>query len=187
MDAFFAYTSKLANLSEESKEALATEANYLQLPKGHVLLRPGAVCHYLYFVEQGLTRTYYIKDGKDVTDWISTENSFAISIVSFISRQPDVRGIELLEDSILWGISGQAVEKLCAQYHEIEHLYRMLVSVGTIQMQQRFDELHFATAQQRYHTLMEQHPTLINRVPLGMLASYLGITQETLSRIRAKH
>lgn len=184
VEKFFAYTNQLARLHAEAKEALAAVALRMELPKGHTLLRPGAVCHYIYFIESGLTRTYYIKDGKDVTDWLSPENSFAVSIVSFISRKPDVRGIELLEDSVLWAISWQDMENLCTQFHEIEHLCRMLVNAGIIQMQQRFDDLHFATAPQRYHTLMETTPSLINRVPLGMIASYLGITQETLSRIR---
>ncbi|HWB27008.1 MAG TPA: Crp/Fnr family transcriptional regulator [Chitinophagaceae bacterium] len=187
MDAFFAYTDTFAKLSPEAKDALAAVSKCRQLPKGEILLRPGAVCHYIYFIEKGLSRTYYIKDGKDVTDWLSAENSFAVSIVSFISRQPDIRGIELLEDSIVWAISYQDLEKLYAQYHEIEHLGRMLVSMGIVQLQHRFDELHFATAQQRYETLITAHPNVVNRVPLVLIASYLGITQETLSRIRSAH
>ncbi|HMH23613.1 MAG TPA: Crp/Fnr family transcriptional regulator [Puia sp.] len=184
MDAFFNYTGTFAKMSSGSRDALTAVALQMELPKGQILLRPGAICHYIHFIEKGLSRTFYIKNGKDVTDWISTENSFAVSIVSFISRQPDRRGIELLEDSILWAISWQDLENLCSQHHEIEHLGRMLVGSGIMQLQQRFDELHFATALQRYQTLMQLHPTLISRVPLGVIASYLGITQETLSRIR---
>jgi len=187
MHPFFAYISAFAKLSPDSMEDMAAVLEKSEFKKGHVLLRPGAVCHYIYFVEKGLTRTYYLKDGKDVTDWLSPENSLAVSIVSFVSRQPDVRGIELLEDSVLWVLSWQNLEALCAKYHDIEHLARMLVNGGLVQMQQRFDDLHFAAAQQRYATLMQTQPSLINRVPLGMVASYLGITQETLSRIRNPH
>jgi len=78
----------------------------------------------------------------------------------------------------LWAFGG--FEKHFAE------LFRLLVSSGLIQLQQRFDDLHFATALQRYQTLMKENPTLIQRVPLGMIASYLGITQETLSRIRSQ-
>jgi len=158
----------------------------LELPKGHALLRPGAVCHYFYFIEQGLTRTWYIKDGKDITDWLSAENSFAVSIVSFLTGQPDIRGIELLEPSVLWAISRNDLESLYARYHDIEHMGRMILSGGLIQMQQRFDDLHFATALQRYRKLIDTNPSFVNRVPLGMIATYLGITQETLSRIRSQ-
>jgi len=186
MKAFFSFINQVTRLNEESTEALSQVLQPLELPKGYELLRPGAVCHHFYFIEQGLTRTWYIKKGKDVTDWLSPENSIAVSIVSFITGQPDVRGIELLEPSVLWAVSRTDLEKLYAQHHDIERLGRLLISSGAIQLQQRFDDLHFATAGQRYQKLMDTHPSFINRVPLGMIASYLGITQETLSRIRAQ-
>src|SRR5262249_11614530 len=145
-------------LSEESLEALAGVVERMDLPKGHSLLRPGGICRHLYFVGKGLTRTYYIKDGKDVTDWISAEGTFAVSIISFLTHQPDRRGIELLEDSILDAIAYTHLENLYRQYHDIERLGRLLLSQGTIQMQQRFDDLHFATAQQRYAQLITSNP-----------------------------
>jgi CRP-like cAMP-binding protein len=150
-------------------------------------LRPGAVCHYLYFIEKGLTRTWYWKDGKEVTDWISVEGTIAVSIISFLTHQPDRRGIQLLEDSTFHAVSFTNLEKLYRGHHDIERLGRLLLSQGIIQLQQRFDDLHFATAQQRYQQLITATPSLLNRVPLGMIASFLGITQETLSRIRAQH
>jgi len=149
-------------------------------------VRENTVCNYVYFVEKGLTRTFYYKGGKDVTDWFSPENTFACSIVSFISRKPDRREIELLEPSVLWALHYNDLENLCVKHHEIERLTRHLVSSGLVQLQQRFDDLHFSPASQRYQTLMETNPSLIQRVPLGMIASYLGVTQETLSRIRAQ-
>jgi CRP-like cAMP-binding protein len=187
MKKFFEYISQFVRLSDESKAALSAVMKKMEFPKGHILLRPGAVCHYFYFIEQGLTRTYYIKDGKDVTDWLSAENSIAVSIVSFITGKPDIRGIELLEASVLWAISSQDMENLYAKYHDIERLGRMMAGSGIIQLQQRFDDLHFATAHDRYRQLMDMNPSFINRVPLGMIASYLGITQETLSRIRSQY
>lgn len=187
MHSFFTFIKNITPLSEESQSALAAFLQRMELPKGHSLLRPGSVCRYLYFIEKGLTRTYYLKDGKDITDWISAENSIAVSIISFLTHQPDRRGIELLEDSVFYAISFTDLEDLYKQYHDIDRLGRLLLSQGIIQLQQRFDDLHFATAQQRYHQLISSNPSLINRVPLGMIASYLGITQETLSRIRAHY
>ena len=185
MERFFETISKFTTLSAESRKELASVVKSLELPKGHVLVKPDSICSHLYFIERGLTRTFYFKDGKDVTDWLSPENSFAVSVISFITQQPDRRGIELLEPSILYSIAYYEFEKLSAKHHDIERLIRHLVSSGLIQLQRKFDDLHFSTAQQRYQTLMNEHPTLIQRVPLGMIASYLGITQETLSRIRA--
>jgi len=186
MDNFFETVSNFTVLSPESKQGLASILKKLVLPKGHVIVKSETVCNHLFFVEEGLTRTYYLKDGKDVTDWISAENSFACSIVSFITRKPDRRTIELLEPSTLWSLHYDALEDLYAKHHDIERLGRHLVSFGLVQMQQKFDDLHFATALQRYQTLMATSPTFIQRVPLGMIASYLGITQETLSRIRSQ-
>ncbi len=186
MEKFFQTVSQFNNLSANSKQELSTCLKRLELPKGHTLIKQDSVCNFVYFIDSGLTRTFYIKDGKDITDWISAENSFACSIISFITRQPDRRTIEVLEHSILFSLHYNDLENLCSKQHDIEKLFRQLLSIGLVQLQQKFDDLHFATALQRYQTLMKNHPTLIQRVPLGMIASFLGITQETLSRIRSQ-
>ena len=187
MDKFFERVGQFLSLSAGSRDALASIVRRLELPKDHRLVKHDSVCHYVYFIESGLTRTFYYKDDKDVTDWLSAEGDFACSIISFLTRQPDRRGIDLLEDAVIWGLHHDELEKLYKHYHDIERLGRLLVSFGLIQLQQRFDDLHFATAAQRYRTLMDTNPSFIQRVPLGMIASYLGITQETLSRIRGQH
>ena len=104
--------------------------------------------------------------------------------MSFINRQPDRRGIELLENSQLWALHHDELEEAYGQHHQLERMGRLIVGFGLTQLQQRFDDLHFATASARYQTLLRTNPTLVQRVPLGMIASYLGITPETLSRIR---
>jgi len=186
MRAFLEALKRISPLSDAATEAFSAVAREEELPKGHLLIKAGTVCNYIYFIEKGLSRTFYYKDGKDITDWISAEGSFAASVVSFITRQPDIRNVELLEPSNICAVSYNNLEHLYTQYHEIERLGRLLVSFGLVQLQQRFDDLHFASAQERYMKLMNTQPSLINRVPLGIIASYLGITQETLSRIRAR-
>jgi signal-transduction protein with cAMP-binding, CBS, and nucleotidyltransferase domain len=186
MDSFFQTVAQFTQLSADSRQAFSSVLKRFEFPKGHLLVKPNSICNYLYFIESGLSRTFYYKDGKDVTDWISAENSFACSIISFITRKPDIRAIELLEPSILFSLHNEDMEKLCSGYHDIENFVRNLVSFGLVQLQQKFDDLHFASALQRYQTLMAGNPGFIQRVPLGMIASYLGITQETLSRIRSQ-
>jgi CRP-like cAMP-binding protein len=187
LEAFFKKTAEFVQLGADAKAAMSSILTYHELPKGCILLKPYSVCNYIYFVESGLTRTFYDKDDKDITDWLSPEGTFACSVVSFINRIPDRRGIELLEDSVLWSLQYYELEELYRQYHEIERMGRLIVSFGLTQLQQRFDDLHFASAAQRYHNMMHQYPNLIQRTPLSMIASYLGITQETLSRIRAQY
>lgn len=186
MESFFSTISNFTSLSEQSKKELSSRFKKVVSPKGHILVKPDTICNFLYFIDRGLTRTYYLKDGKEVTDWISDEHTFSCAIISFISRHPDRRGIDVLEPSILFAIHYNNLDYLCQRYHDIDILFRKLVSLGLIQLQQKFDDLHFATAVERYKSLINTNPSLINRVPLGMIASYLGITQETLSRIRSK-
>lgn len=186
MTDFFQTLNQFVKLSSESTAALGDILKPFDLPKGYLLLKEDTVCNYIYYIEKGLTRTFYYKDGKDVTDWISLEKTFACSVVSYITRRTDIRNIELLEDSILWGIHYNDIEQLYRLHHDIERFGRLVVSDGLVKLQQRFDDLHFATAGERYHKLLSTNPSVIQRVPLGMIASFLGITQETLSRIRAQ-
>jgi CRP-like cAMP-binding protein len=186
MNPFLNYITNFTTLSTESQNALAEIVTRLELPKGETLIRPDAICENAYFIEKGLARTYYYKDGRDVTDWLGAEGDVVVSIVSFLTRQPDRRNVELLENSVVWQIPFYELEKLYAKHHDIERLGRLLMSHGLVLLQQRFDDLHFASASERYQKLLKTKPTLLQRVPLGMIASYLGITQETLSRIRAQ-
>ena len=187
MEAFFQTIAQFLQLSAEGKNALSFILRKEEYPKGHLLLKPNSICRRIYFIEQGLTRTFYFKDDKDVTDWLSAENTFAGSMISSLTQTPDVRGIELLEASVLWSFSYEDLEKLYQRYHEIERLGRLLTNHAYILVQQRFDDLLFSTAAERYQKLLRHNPSLLQCAPLGMIASYLGITQETLSRVRAQH
>jgi CRP-like cAMP-binding protein len=184
VESFFKKVAEFVSLTKEAKEALSEVLHYHEVRKGDILVKPHTVCNRIYYVEEGLTRTFYYKEEKDITDWLTPEDNFAVSILSFIQQVPDRRGIEVLEDSVLWSLEQKKLEELCRSYHEIERLYRLLVSYGLTMIQQRFDDLHFATAHERYEKLMHTNPGLLQRTPLGHIASYLGITQETLSRIR---
>lgn len=186
MISFFDTVSQLTHLEPESRDALASALKLKELERGELLLNVDTVCNHVFYIENGLTRTFYYKDGRDVTDWISTEGTFACSIVSFISRQPDRRGIEALEKCRIYSLHYNDLENLYGKYHDIERLGRLLISMGLIQLQKRFDDLHFATARERYMQILTETPSLVQRVPLGILASFLGITQETLSRIRSQ-
>jgi CRP-like cAMP-binding protein len=187
MEAFFNEVNKFVALDASSKEALASILIPFQFAKGQTILRPNSVCNHVYFVESGLLRTFYEKEGKDFTDWLSPEHTFSCSILSFINRLPDRRGIEALEDSSAWGLAYYELNHLYDKHHAIERLGRMLYGLGVSLVQQRFDSLHFNSALERYRQLMITHPSLIQRTPLSMIASYLGITQETLSRIRSQY
>lgn len=186
MNFLISFLTRFTPLSIDSQQALLAISHRQTLKKGHVLIKADMVADSIYVVEKGLARTYYYKDGRDVTDWLSAENQVVGSVVSFLTQKPDPRIVQLLEPSVVWAVPHRALEELYRRHHDIERLGRLLVSHGLVLMQHRFDDLHMATALERYERLITTMPTLIQRVPMGMLASYLGIAPETLSRVRAQ-
>ena len=144
------------------------------------------VCRHLYFLEKGALRGYYNLDGKEITHWFAFEREFVTSFYSFTTGQPAVENIQLLEGSILWSISKDSLTHLLNQYHEIERLLRIAYEKYYIRLEERFVNAQFKTATERYQNLLAEAPHIIERMPLGYIASYLGISQETLSRIRSR-
>jgi CRP-like cAMP-binding protein len=156
------------------------------LPKNELLISAGKVCRHLYFLQQGAARGLYHSEEKEITHWFAFEHDFVISFHSFITGQPAVENIQLLEGSILWSISKEKLLQLFNEHHEIERLVRIAYEKYYIRLEERFVNAQFKTASERYTDLVQQMPHIIERVPLGYIASYLGISQETLSRIRSR-
>jgi len=183
---FFGSIAPFVTLSNDSRQALLSLIKKESLPKGYVLVPCGDICRSVYYIEKGLARTFYLKDGKEVTDRFRGENSFTCSMSGYVTNTPDGRQIELLEDSVIWSLPYAELEKLYDAYHEVERLGRYLITQEMVEMHRRLSELQFMSAQERYSNLLAVDPWLLQRVSLGHISSYLGITQETLSRIRAK-
>jgi CRP-like cAMP-binding protein len=154
--------------------------------RNEFLVSEGKICRHLYFLEQGALRGFYNLDGKDITHWFAFENDFVTSFHSFITQQPAVENIQLLEGSVLWAISKESLSKLMNEYHELERLVRIAYEKYYLRLEERFVNAQFKTATERYQSLLMQTPHILERVPLGYIASYLGISQETLSRVRAR-
>jgi CRP-like cAMP-binding protein len=174
-------------LSNEAESALQDCFEKISLAKNEFLLQEGKVCKQLYFLEKGALRGFYNLEGKEITHWFGFENDFVTSFHSFITQEPAVENIQLLEGSILWGISKDTLTNLFNHHHEIERLMRIAYEKYYIRLEERFVNAQFKTASERYQNLLQQTPHILERVPLGCIASYLGISQETLSRIRSKY
>jgi CRP-like cAMP-binding protein len=173
-------------LSEAAVNALQDCFEKITLGKNEFLLQEGKVCRQLYFLEKGALRGFYNLDGKEITHWFGFENDFVTSFHSFITQEPAVENIQLLEGCILWGISKETLTNLFNRHHEIERLMRIAYEKYYIRLEERFVNAQFKTASERYQDLLQQTPHILERVALGCIASYLGISQETLSRIRSK-
>lgn len=183
---FLESIAPFVKLSPESRTKLLSLMKKELLPKGHVLVPVGSICSSVYYLERGLARVFYLKDGKEITEDFNAENSFTCSITGHITKKPDGRQIELLEPSTIWSLPYAELEKLYDDHHDIERLGRYLISQELADMHKRLTAIQFMSAQERYNNFIADYPSLLQRVPLGMISSYLGITQETLSRIRSK-
>jgi CRP-like cAMP-binding protein len=153
--------------------------------KGVQLLEAGKICRKLYFIEKGALRFYYIdEEGKDITHWFLFENDFITELESFLLRKESDYSIEVLEDTILYSIEFDAYQKLMDTFPEIDNLWNIVLTKGIIDLGEKIKDLQFRDATTRYNNLLKKHPNILQRVSLGHIASYLGITQQSLSRIR---
>ena len=186
MDGLLEHISQYAHLSPEARGALESSFQQLVLKKQDHLLEESRICRHLYFLQQGAIRGYYRVDGKEITHWFAFENDFVTSFHSFITQQPAVENLQLLEGSVLWMISKEKLDELFNQFHEIERAVRIAYEKYYIRLEERYVNAHFKSAAERYEQLIHTTPHILERIPLGLIASYLGISQETLSRIRSR-
>ena len=153
--------------------------------KNTLLIKEGQVCNKLYFIEQGLGRSYYLKeDGKEVTQWFIGVGKFMSSADSFFNQSPSFYSLEVLEDSILYSISHEKMDLLLGKYHKMEKFIRLLSLEMFTKVVHKLNAIQFQTARERYDYMISEFPDVSHRVPLSQIASFLGMTQETLSRIR---
>ncbi|MET4104829.1 Crp/Fnr family transcriptional regulator [Hymenobacter sp. UYP22] len=186
MEAFIARCHAIHPLSPGLEAALRQLVGRETAPARSLLLQPGHTAHKLYFLESGLIRGFYLKDGKEVTAWFMPEGHFVAAILSFFSRQPSHEYLQALEDSVLWFITQDHLQALYQQFPEFNYIGRVLTEQYYVLSEQRALHLRMLPATERYALLVQQFPDVARRVPLKLLASHLGITPETLSRLRAR-
>lgn len=171
-----------------SKDVLKTFAEILtpeKYKKGERILDEGQICDSLYFIEKGMTRQFYFKYDKDLTEHIGYEDSIIICLESYFNEEPTKLMIETLEPTIAWKINKHDIVQLASINSEIGTLYRRVFEKSLITSQQKADTLRFEPANERYNKLMQQHPEILKRAPLIYIASLLQMTPETLSRVRS--
>jgi CRP-like cAMP-binding protein len=156
----------------------------MKFAKGELILKEGDTCRNIYWVAKGLVRQFYYKNEKELTEYMTTENSIVMSIESLFKEEPSRQQIQALEPTILFALPKAALEREAVRNVNIQMLYRKILEESLIISQVHADMLRFESAQERYAKLVKRSPQLVLRAPLVYIASYLQMTPETLSRVR---
>jgi CRP-like cAMP-binding protein len=172
-------------LTPAEKELCKTFFQPKKLRKRQYLLQEGDPCRYVAFVEKGMLRSYSIDEkGSEHIIQFAFEGWWIADQYSFLTGEPSVYNIDALEDCELLLITRAAEEELMEKVPKVERYFRLLLQSNVIATQRRLVSSLSQPAEKRYQELVESCPTIPQRVPQHMMASFLGITPETLSRIR---
>jgi CRP-like cAMP-binding protein len=172
--------------SNSFKEELENLFTLKEFSKGDLLFRQGDICRHLFYIKKGLVRIYYYSSkGKEITLWFSSEDTLITAIDSFYNHKHTRDNCEALEDLLVYPISHAQMETLLNNNKGAKTAFYIMYEV-TRKMTDLIDSIRFQSAEERYLSLLKDNPAILRRVSLGQIASYLGITQETLSRIRGK-
>jgi len=172
-------------LPPASCDSIALITEKVSRKKGELLFSTERTEHFIYFISRGIVRAFINQDEREFTFWFGLERDVVISMKSYIYDQPGYEYIELLEDSELYRIDARALQQLYLADSHIANWGRKLAEQELVRTEERLIARQFKTALERYKELLTDKPELLQRVPLGYIASYLGITQVSLSRIRA--
>lgn len=154
--------------------------------KGKILSKQNNYNRSIYFVDEGLLRSFYQEDDKEITANFYSEGKISANIDTLFKNQPSRYSIETIEKSVITSCNFDQLEKLCAVSLTAANFSRYILGNLMTQMSNRITSLQLMTAKEKYIQLMDENPNIILRAPLRMIASYLGISQETLSRIRSE-
>jgi CRP-like cAMP-binding protein len=179
------YFITFSPLEEEVLAALLQSTTTKIVDKGEYLLRAGDTCKYLYFINKGLAKSFFSRDDKEFIMRFFAEGRVFSVFDSFLNRQPSKYSLVALERTTVTLIHIDTLEDLCKRYHSMETFFRKLVSIATTRMMRRISEMLEDNATERYNQFVAENDQILQRISLGDLAKYLGITQQSLSRIRA--
>jgi CRP-like cAMP-binding protein len=179
------FLTNISPFTEEELEFLASFITPIILQKNENLVAEGQTCNQLFLVESGCLRNYFNNNGTDVNLSFTFEGQFVTSFEAYLHREPSKIVIQAMEQSAVWAINSREFPK--------EHLYytsfstfirRLLIRILTV-TEEHHNMMRMNAPADRYQYILEKKPELVQKIPLSQLASYLGITRETLSRIRS--
>jgi CRP-like cAMP-binding protein len=183
---FKEYLTQVVSMDNETFECSINYLKTEKIQKGDFLIKEGQICKKIAFVSKGLFRVYYLKDGIEINNCFCLENSITCSFTSFVNQTPSTENIQALEDSVIVTLSFDSLNQLYNKSIQWQTVRRLLTEKECFRLSDRANTLSFETALEKYQNLLRLQPELIQRVSIQYLASYIGVSRETLSRIRSK-
>jgi CRP-like cAMP-binding protein len=184
---FKTYLSRYITISESEWQLIEPRLYIDKAVKGEILLHANQVCKNVYFIVEGSMRTFFLsKNGNESTRLILFEHETMAALASFINQEPSEESIEALENCTMLRMSRQDFYELLSLVPKWETYFRMRLEAAQVLNTWRMQTLLSMDAKHRYVKLLETYPIMIQRLPNHIIASYLGITQESLSRIKSK-
>ncbi|MEP1489416.1 MAG: Crp/Fnr family transcriptional regulator [Algibacter sp.] len=181
------YISKYVALTEEEETFLLSKISYRRYLKGQYIVQQGDVCKYECFVVSGCTKTFYMDDeGQEHVVMFSIEDWWTSDMGSFITQTPADFNVQCIENTELIMFSNDIIEDLYSEIPKLERFFRQIIAKGFVASQKRIVRSFSLSAKDRYIYFSNQYPKIEQRIPQYMIASYLGITKEFLSKIKSQ-
>lgn len=176
---------KYSTMTHEELDLLENILVPRKYNKGQIILKEGDICDSIYYVDKGLVRQFYFKNGKEVTEHLGENHTIFMCIESLFKEEPSKLQVEAIEPSIIYALPKKELESVALHNVNIQILYRKILEESLILSQVHADLVRFETAQDRYRKMCKLMPQVVLRAPLVYIASYLQMTPETLSRVRS--
>jgi len=173
------------SLSDKSLEEFKSILKRKEFQKDEVILGQGQRSHYMYIVEKGIIRQFYYKEGRDITEHFSSEGEIATCLESLFLNEPTSLSVETIEQSVIYFLNYEKFKDLTNKYPDINRLYQSILEYKLIISQRKADSWRFETSHERYERFCKEYPLVAKRASIAHIASYLLMTPETLSRVRA--
>lgn len=182
---FFNLLDPKNQLQPQQKVMIAETAREVSIAKNQFLQHIGQTCRTIYYTQKGCSRVFYMLNEQEITECFSFEGELAVRFESLLTNNPSKRAIQALEDSEFIAFDMGKLDVIFTNQPFIESMFRRMFHSYHIQSLERLESMQFHSAEDRYQNLLTNYPDVIKRVPLKFIASFLGITPVSLSRIRA--
>jgi len=176
---------KYSTMTHDELDVLESLLVPIKYGKGEKILQEGEVCQNISYIEKGLIRQFYFKNGKEVTEHLGVDHTIFMCIESLFKEEPTRLQVEALEPTLVYALPKAKLEAAAIRNVNIQMLYRKILEESLIQSQVHADLVRFESAPNRYKRLCDLNPQVVLRAPLTYIANYLQMTPETLSRIRS--